>query len=788
MATEEMKVMLINPGGGYPHEYPPLGLLYIASSLRNAGYDVHFYDEGAETKLPPLIEYLKTVQPDICGFSLYTTNVINSFNLIRDVKKHFKKCRIVVGGPHATAVPQRTLKECPEIDYLVLGEGELAIVELLKALVGRKSVADIEGLCFRNNSRTICTPPRKFIKNLDTIDFPTYDLIKKFRYRYDPLEIGEKVGTLIASRGCPFKCNFCNKAVFGSTYRRRSPENVIQEMEFLCRDFKIDEFYFMDDLFAFNSKWIQKFCQLLRERNIRLPWRCLERAGALSKQDYMMMKENGCYVIQLGVESGNQKILDSIGKCITIDEIRNTFSTAREAGLDIFGYFIFGHRDDNRKTIKETLNFAIDLKCDFISFFTLVPFPGTKVNSFVNKKDRYNWARMQYLNWNRKISPISICSVSSDDLARYEEQAYMEYFGRFGYLFNNIIFHRDKLILKKIKMQFWIRNFKLLTELEGSEGRIFYPGIKSSIFYFKVAGLKLARFVKKIHRIISLWIRCIELFIKVSAYFLFPSGYPLDERQSFYDEKCFVNIWKDYLKNEHRLKQSIQEHIGERGPFIEILLKYVKKFDGRPAVLEAGCGTALDSYCLRKETEVECWSIDISTEAIEVAKKIGSIFQCNIKLGVSDVLNMCFADESFDLVFSQGLVEHFQDPAAALREQKRILKYGGYLIVDVPQKYNPYTVYKHEKLQKNRWHYGWEREFTLSELKNLGEKLGLETVKIKGRGYGFNEDFGFSKIRFFHKKFKKNSFLKTILDRIWQFLERHWGHYFMQSITIIYKK
>ena len=447
-----MRILFINPAGFGTNEYPPLGLLYLASVAKRNGHEVDFFDEGIDKSELNIVGYVRKQKPDIVAFSLYTVNLIDSYRLIKKISELNPRPIIITGGPHATALPEKTLQECPEIDYLIYGEGENTFIELLEALEEGKEVKNIKGIYYHNNRIIMHTEPRPYIKDLDSLPFPSYDIIQKYHYPMDMVVKGKRVATVITSRGCPYHCAFCNKAVFGDEYRRRSPKNVVSEIKELISK-GIDEIYFVDDLFAFNKKWLLGFYEELDKEKIRIPWKCLGRVGTLGYNDFKAMKEHGCYVIELGIESGNNKILKDIHKKITIEEAEKTIREAKKAGLAVHTFWILGHRLDTEETIMETINTAKRFNSDFISFFILVPFPGTEVYKFVPEELRYRWERIGY--YHKDTSPISICKVSSQRLLELEEKAFLTYFLRFRYIIDNILFTKRGLRLIKIKMILW---------------------------------------------------------------------------------------------------------------------------------------------------------------------------------------------------------------------------------------------------------------------------------------------------------------------------------------------
>ncbi len=740
-----MKVLLINPSGGYKHEYPPLGLLYIAAVLKKSGHEVLFFDEGVEFKKKNnLLDYIGHFKPAACGIALYTTNLYEAFKTIGNIKKKYPDCVIFVGGPHATVLPEKTLSECPAIDFLICGEGENTTVELLDKISNGNTISGVNGLYYREGGNIKNTPPRLLIDNLDTIPFPSYELTRGLNYRFDTIRAGRKVATIMTSRGCPYECVFCAaKAVWKKSFRRRSPENVVKEIAWLTQEYGYDELYFMDDLFAINSKWLDEFYLLMREYNIRLPWKCLGRVDSLSYSDYERMGKNGCYVIQFGVESGDNRILCDIKKKINTSEVRRAFSEARSAGLNTYGFFIFGHRLDTYQTVIKTVNFAKSLSPDFVSFFCMVPFPGTEVYDLVPQNLRFNWRKFAYSAWGRGLVQIKTSSVEPDDLLKFERQAYAVVYASFSYLLKNII-------------------------LSCARVRLF----RRKIFLF---GVYCLYFISLI----------------LSGRWIFAKFRKLDFTDCA-EPESFDYIWESYF-NDKDLRKHIAFHLEHRKRFLDILIKQIKLLHPKN-IIEVGCGTAIDSHYLAglfKETNFS--AIDVSTSAVAVAGRIGRMLDSRVDISLGDMGAMKFDDCSFDIVFSQGVMEHFKDPLPYIKKQLRILKPKGLLVISVPQKFNPYTIYKHRRLKEGVWEYGWETEYSFGDLKELGSKFDLEISQAGGCGYAYFQDYGFSILPFILRWFKKEkipifSFVGNFLLKIIEALENKYGHYFMQDIVMVYKK
>lgn len=486
-----MKILFIQPGlENMENCFPPIGLLYLASVARKHGYDVDIYDAAARgLSMSKALEYVIDNKPDVYAVSLYTIGLIETLKFIKQVKHSLPSCICIVGGPHATALPEYSMKECEPIDYLIFGEGEQTLVELLYSIQNQSDPSEIRGICYRRNGEVIKNEARPLISNLDEIPFPAYDLIEKHRYEYYRriLTLRKKVGSIITSRGCPFECTFCFKATFGRSYRRRSPQNVVREMKWLMDEFGIEEFHFLDDIFTLKRDWLYEFFSELDKNHIEVPWRCLTRADSLKEEDFIKMKQHGCYQVEIGIESGNDQVLKDIRKHITTIQVEKVFRWTRKAGLTTLAFFIFGHRLDTHKTIKQTLSFVKKISPDVCGFAVLLPFPGTKIyDSFLSEEIKYDWRRFHGYYDKNKL-PLSICSLSAQELQQFCQQSDAEVYGRIGFLLRNILFRRGINYFQRKELFFrWLEFTKILMAYDHRKDRVFLQKSSFANIYYLV--------------------------------------------------------------------------------------------------------------------------------------------------------------------------------------------------------------------------------------------------------------------------------------------------------------
>ncbi|MBI4682549.1 MAG: cobalamin B12-binding domain-containing protein [Nitrospirae bacterium] len=475
-----MKILFVQPGlEKLTNEYPPIGILYLASVVREHGYAVDFYDASAEGQsLAKALDYVDSCKPSIIALSLYTIGLLHQYDFAGKLKKANPECIIIAGGPHATALPVDTMEECPELDFLIFGEGEESIIELLDSIKLNLPKNTIKGICYRSNENIVCNEKRELINDLDTILFPAFDLVRKhnFQYAARAFEMSRHKGAIITSRGCPSKCEFCFKATFGSRLRRRSPGNVAAEMAWQMKEFGIKEFQFVDDLFAVSSRWLNDFFMELKKQDINVPWKCLSRVNTIKEDDIREMKTRGCYGIEFGVESGNDEILIDINKNITLDQVRWAFRTSRKYGMLTFGFFIFGHRKDTHETIKQTMKIAKEISPDMPGFAVLLPFPGTGVYRSLDEGKRKNWDMFNSY-YDKSALPLSICSVTPQELRSYGGQAESELYGSLSFLLKNVIFRRGIRFMHRVELFYkCIASMKVVNKLHNENRRIFSEG------------------------------------------------------------------------------------------------------------------------------------------------------------------------------------------------------------------------------------------------------------------------------------------------------------------------
>lgn len=351
---------------------PPLGIAYLAAVLEAKGHKVSIIDafaEGLDMRL--LEEKIKATAADVIGISGMTPVIDNAFRVVKAARKHTK--HIIMGGPHVSVAGKKIFEQCSGIDYAVQGEGEMSLPLVIDALEAGNDISKVPGLITKDFSN----PPSPFVDNLDNLPFPARHLLPNDRYRY--ILSSGKVTTMFTSRGCPYHCIFCDKAVFGSRWRSRSASNVLDEMEFVTREFRINSIIIYDDLFTVKKERVMEICQGILERGLKIEWKCEGRVNIVEEETLDWMKKAGCSMIAYGVESGNQKGLDYLNKGTKVEQIKRAFELTRKAGIKPMAYFVLGIPVETYEDELGTIEFAKEIKPAYAQFSVLSPTPGTKL-------------------------------------------------------------------------------------------------------------------------------------------------------------------------------------------------------------------------------------------------------------------------------------------------------------------------------------------------------------------------------------------------------------------------
>ncbi len=381
-----MRVVLVAPNSKAHTVTPPLGLGYLASSLRKRGHEPAIVDLaklrlGGKSAAAAVLKQA----PGLIGVSVLSTAYLPARRLIRAIRARRPELPLVVGGPHITALPEDALENL-EVGLGVIGEGEHVFPELVDRVASGMLVDDgIPSLCHYQGGSAACSPRAPFINDLDSLPFPAWDLIDPRTYpdlSHQLLHKKFPVAPVMTSRGCPFDCNFCaSTTLWGRGWRTRSYGNVVDEIELLARDYQVKEIHFEDDNFTLKASHAAAICEEVIRRGLDIVW-CTPngvRVDSLTDELVRLMKRSGCYGLAFGIESGSQAILDHNNKKLDLDNVAAKIEMVKRHNIETHGFFIVGLPGETVDTIKETIRFARRMPLDRANFALLAPLPGSDI-------------------------------------------------------------------------------------------------------------------------------------------------------------------------------------------------------------------------------------------------------------------------------------------------------------------------------------------------------------------------------------------------------------------------
>jgi anaerobic magnesium-protoporphyrin IX monomethyl ester cyclase len=430
------KVLLINPSmeelykkakvkSSVPN-YFPLNLLTIATPLIKKNHNVQLLDLNFYTNLKEsLIKSLDEFSPDYVGITFTTPLYSQSLEIVSIIKNHKKDVVIVAGGVHVTSDCIGTMKNS-KIDIAVIGEGDFKLLEIIDS----KNIDKIKGTAYRKGDKIIINERELYLKNLDIIPFPSTELIKIDDY-YVPHTYCKQnpVFPLETSRGCVYGCVYCNKSVFGRTFRFKSVKRVVKDLKKIV-DLGYKEVHIIDDGFTTDINRAKEICRSIIQENIKLHFNCPNgiRADAIDLELLKLMKKAGFYRVAFGVETGSQRILDNIIKNLTIEEVVNAFKLCRKTGIETTAFFMFGLPGEKEEDLKKTIKFAKQLKPDIAKFDIMIPLPSTPIFEEWKKKGYITSSNWDDYGFYNDVKIYEHPNLSWDILSKYLNSAYRSFY------------------------------------------------------------------------------------------------------------------------------------------------------------------------------------------------------------------------------------------------------------------------------------------------------------------------------------------------------------------------
>ena len=427
----------------------PLGLAYIAAVLKNSGHNVEVFDFDLEQRdTERFRKRLMNNDIELVGLTTTTPTFNNALSLAR-LAKSISNAYVVLGGIHVTMLPEESIIH-REVDFIVRGEGEKTILELVKALEAGSDLSMIDGLIYKRDGKVKINSPRKEIDDLDTIPFPARELFQNNKYTY-PDSLYKRASPMMTSRGCFGKCTYCLTPIAsGNRCRFRSAKNIVDEIQHLKEDCGIKEIHFWDDNFIGSRSRVFEVRDELKKRRIKLKYACPNgiRADFINKEVLVALKDMGVYSTAIGVESGSQEILNSVNKSIRLDKIREAFNMLKEIKIETWAFFMFGLPDENSQTLQKTIDFAKEIDPDIAKFHIFKPFPGSPL--FNRLKERGDITDYNYDNYGLHYKLVHrLRQLETSEILNWQRSAYRQFYLRPKKIISHILrlktFYRVKL-------------------------------------------------------------------------------------------------------------------------------------------------------------------------------------------------------------------------------------------------------------------------------------------------------------------------------------------------------
>ncbi|MBF0518539.1 MAG: cobalamin-dependent protein [Nitrospirae bacterium] len=373
---------------------PPVSLAYMAGFLKSKGISVKIIDyEELVYSMDSMYDLINAHVPSAIGFSAYTNTIQSAHKIASDIKKRYPQMPTIVGGHHSTAMAEETLREFPDFDIVVIGEGELTLYEVVERITQNKPLNGTAGIAYREGSNIITEPSRSLIQNLDELPFPDRSLIQSNvtgRHFTRGILMGKGITSVYTSRGCHYNCIFCavnrSHSVDNKPVRYRSIENVCEELQECSKKYGYKHIHFQDDSFSLTSERVIPIADKLKA--LGMTWNCDFRANTVNKELLSYMKKSGLIKVSIGVESGSPRILELNNKKITVEQVKRAFKICHEVGIKMIeGTFLIGsHPDETMQDIEMTIALFKEIKPDLSAISIATPYPGTKLREIMLEK------------------------------------------------------------------------------------------------------------------------------------------------------------------------------------------------------------------------------------------------------------------------------------------------------------------------------------------------------------------------------------------------------------------
>jgi radical SAM superfamily enzyme YgiQ (UPF0313 family) len=413
-------------------DMPGLGTLTLAAVVRERGHRVHVVDaKRSGTLVEDVAARVAALAPDHVGISATTISINNAGRIADHLRRLVPGAVITIGGPHVSALPERTLETFSAFDYGVVGEGERSYPELIERLGERADPQSVAGLVWREGTVARANPRAEYLDgdDLDRLPHPAWDLVPDFPLHFAPNVFNYRatpVASIIASRGCPFSCTFCDRSTSGRRGRFHSVEYVVA----MCRRLEgmgVRHVLFYDDLFTVNRRRVVELCERFIQEGFRFTWSCNSHPNLLDAEHLRLMRRAGCWQIAYGIESGSQRVLDVVKHEVRIPRMLETLRQTRAAGIRTKGLLMMAHPTEGEDSLEETVQFLRTAPLDLAQITKFTPYPGTPAYPTVRQQGTFaeDWERMNAMNW-----VFVPAGLTPEILERYFRRAYRTFYSR----------------------------------------------------------------------------------------------------------------------------------------------------------------------------------------------------------------------------------------------------------------------------------------------------------------------------------------------------------------------
>lgn len=457
-----MKIFLIFSRKLAKESYvPPIGIMSLAAVLRQKGYtDIKLFDLAFHSR-DLIVRECMNGEPDVIGLSTDSISFENGSRLLGEIKEQCKNGTYIIGGVHPTITPEQALLKT-EADVAVIGEGEITIVDVVRAIENKQGFSDIKGIAFMDHGQYIRNEAQKFIEDLDSIPFPARDLLPMDKY----LNTGPDIPmlyptmTIFASRGCKANCIYCQpvaRNLFGRKMRQKSVSSVVSEINSLKNNFSFNSLYFTDDELLYNGRdWIEELCTAFIEKKLDLKWVCQARVDQIDNNLVKLMKRSGCYAIGFGVESGSQRILRYMRKGYNVSQVERAFEICRQNRIITTCNLMVGTPGETYETIQESIDMLSRIRPNLVRCSITTPTPGSDLYTHMTKENRINVTRLSdFDRW--AAYPVQLDNFSKEDVQESVKKLIMTFYKNFfGILYNPLRFVKEFYFINILLKRYFV--------------------------------------------------------------------------------------------------------------------------------------------------------------------------------------------------------------------------------------------------------------------------------------------------------------------------------------------